>query len=291
MKRSTVELLLALGTWTVVGGAQPRMLNVGDARIRFEATGQGQALVFIHGWAQSLAIWDDQVREFTPRYRVVRFDRRGFGESTGYADDSADPADVRALLDSLGIRSAHVVGLSGGASAALNFAVAFPERASALVLYGLPPLRDYAAIPAFPRARDMFGELARQHGMDSVRRALSASPIVWVPPGREDLRAGMVSMIAAYSGRDLLDPRPESGRVPHARWQQLAGLRVPTLIVNGDHDLAPLLAFADSLRRQVPNARQVVIKDGGHGAHFAQPQQFNSALLEFFASISTARPQ
>ncbi|MGH7713574.1 MAG: hypothetical protein ACREOG_19960 [Gemmatimonadaceae bacterium] len=56
-------------------------------------------------------------------------------------------------------------------------------------------------------------------------------------------------------------------------------------------DLPPLLAFADSLRRQVSNARQVVIKDGGHGAHFAQPQQFNSALLVFFASISTVRPQ
>ncbi len=288
MSRSLLPMF-ALGTFAHAADAQPRMLNVGDATIRYEVSGQGQTVVFIHGWAQSLSIWDDQVRAFTPRYRVLRFDRRGFGESTGFADASADPADLLTLLDSLGIRTAHVVGLSAGARTALNFAAAFPERVRGLVLYGGGPVPDFPSLERGPGAQAILGEIARRHGMDSVRRFVVASPMFWDPPGRPDLHVLKERMMAAYAGRDLLDPRPESGRVPDARWDQLASLRVATLIVNGDHDFPNFLTFADSLVKRMPNARRVVIKNGGHGAHFAQPQNFNSALLQFFESVERAR--
>ncbi|MGH7696081.1 MAG: alpha/beta fold hydrolase, partial [Gemmatimonadaceae bacterium] len=57
------------------------------------------------------------------------------------------------------------------------------------------------------------------------------------------------------------------------------------LIVHGDHETPINKAFADSLMRRMPNARRVVITDGGHGAHVAQPEQFNAALLQFFTSL------
>lgn len=262
-----------------------RVLNVGDATLRYDVAGEGAAVVFIHGWAQSLEIWEEQARAFTPAYRVVRYDRRGFGQAAGHADASADPADLRALLDTLGIRAAHIVGLSAGATVALDFAAAFPDRVRGLVLYGMPPVQGYPSMPHM-RPRDIFGDIARRYGMDSVRRMILASPLVWVPTGRQDLRDAMRAAVSAYGGRDLLDPQPESGRVPHAQWDQLRDIRVPTLIVNGDHDLPEFLVFAEAARKQIPNARQVIIQDGGHGAHFAQPQQFNKALRDFFASLS-----
>jgi pimeloyl-ACP methyl ester carboxylesterase len=260
-------------------------LAVGDVTLRYLSTGNGPAVVFIHGWAQSLEIWDDQVRAFAPNYRVIRYDRRGFAKSSGYADATADPADVRALLDSSGVQSAILVGLSAGARVAMDVAVAFPDRVRGLVVYGMIPVPGYPPMPDAPRASDMFGEIARRHGMDSVRRAIMASPIPWVPPGREDLTRAIAAALVAYDGRDLLDPRPESGLVPHARWEQMRRVRVPTLIVNGDHDLAHALAFAAALERELPNARRAIIKDGGHGAHFAQPEPFNRELRQFFASL------
>jgi pimeloyl-ACP methyl ester carboxylesterase len=136
-----------------------------------------------------------------------------------------------------------------------------------------------------PNAQALFGEMARVHGIDSVRRFVAGSPLFWDPPNRPDLVERKQRMMAAYAGRDLLDPHPESGRVPDARWSQLPGIRVPTLIVNGDHDFPDFLVVADSMVRRMPNARRVVIKDGGHGAHFAQPQQFNAALRQFFTSL------
>ncbi|MEW5917050.1 MAG: alpha/beta hydrolase [Gemmatimonadota bacterium] len=277
--------MVLLGIAPAIAVAQPRMLNVGDARIRYEVVGEGPAIVFVHGWAQDLNIWDEQARVFARDYRVIRFDRRGYGESTGFADPSADPADLLALLDTLGVQTAHIVGLSAGARTALDFAAAYPARVSAIVYYGGAPVPGFPGMPNEMSAQSMFGELARAHGVDSVRRLVVASPLFWDPPNRPDLVELKVRMMAKYAGRDLLDPRPESGRVPRVQWGRLAELRVPTLIVNGDHDFPNILVAADSMARKMPNARRVVIADGGHGAHFAQPQQFNTALRSFFKSF------
>jgi len=284
VKRSTVGILLLLGASASVAGTQPRMLNVGDATLRYETRGTGQALVFIHGWAQSLEIWDDQVAAFAPRYRVIRFDRRGFGQSTGHADVSADADDVRILLDSLGIRTAHVVGLSAGARGALRFAAAFPDRVDGLVLYGAPPGPDFPGEPP-GRGQLIMVEIMRQHGIDSVRKAIKAAPIAWMPPGKPGLVERLNRALEEYSGRDLVNPQPQSGRVAEVRWDQTQNVRAATLIVHGDHEVPRNMAFADSLMRRMPNARRVVITDAGHGAHFAQPEQFNTALTQFFTSL------
>jgi 3-oxoadipate enol-lactonase len=291
MKTRHLGMIAAIAAFGVMSEAtaQPRMIDVGDAEIRYDVTGSGRVVVFVHGWAQSLTIWDDQVRALSPRYRVVRFDRRGFGRSTGFADPSADPADLRTLLDSLGIRSASVIGLSAGAAAALRFAVAFPDRVDALVLYGGTPPDGFPVPWPGPMPLVAFAQIARDYGVDSLRKAVVASPLAWVPPGKADVRERIGREMADYTGRDLLDPRPPSGRVPPARWDQLASFRVPTLIVNGDHELPYLILVADSLSRRIANVRRVVITDGGHGAHFAQPERFNRVLADFLATIPEAR--
>lgn len=272
--------------------AAPRAdtVSVGDAAIHYEISGQGPPLVLIHGWAQDLRIWGQQVSVFSPQYRVVRYDRRGFGRSTGYADASADPDDLRILLDSLGIESAAVLGLSAGSRAALNFAVAFPDRVSALVLYGQGPVDGFRPLPEGPDPVAMFRQVARTHGLDSLGRLIQAHPLAWMPPDKPELQDSLRAGWARYEGRDLLDPRPPSGRVPEARIDQLAGIRVPTLIITGDHEMPLFRQVADTLVRRIPGARLVTITEGGHGAHFAQPEQFNSAVLAFLAEALPATP-
>jgi uncharacterized Ntn-hydrolase superfamily protein/pimeloyl-ACP methyl ester carboxylesterase len=271
--------------------AQVRSLNVGDAVIHYEITGSGPPLVLIHGWAQDMTIWDDQVREFSNLYRVLRYDRRGFGRSSGHADETADPADLRVLLDSLGIRTAHVLGLSAGSNAALNFTVAFPDRVSAVVLYGQGPPRGFAPLPPegvnpFP----VFRDIVRAHGLDSLGKLIRVHPLAWMPPDQPELAEMLRKQWARYEGRDLLDPRPPSGRVQAARIDQLGQLRVPTLIVHGDHEMPLFQQVADTLVRRIPGARKVVIENGGHGAHFAQPARFNAAVLEFLAGLDRRPP-
>ena len=262
-------------------------INVGDAIIRYASTGTGTPIVFIHGWAQHLGIWDDQVAEFSPRFRVIRYDCRGFGESGGHADPTADPDDLRILLDSLGIVRAHVVGLSRGAGIALRFAALFPDRVDALVLYGIGPIPGFQPTPEGPSIVSQFAEIARVHGLDSAGRAVAASPLSWHPPDRPDLSERARRDWAKYKGRDLLDPRPPSGRTRVVRLADVDGITAPTLIVHGDHELPLFQLVADTLARRIAGARKVVIADGGHGAHFAQPARFNQALRDFFAAVES----
>ena len=269
--------------------AQARTLNVGDATINYEVAGNGTPLVFIHGWAQDLTIWDQQVPEFAREFRVIRYDRRGYGKSTGDADATADPDDLRLLLDSLGITAACIVGLSAGSRAAINFAVAFPDRVKALVIYGQAHLPGFTPAPEGPTPVMIFREIAQKHGLDSAGKALMAHQLSWTPPDQPQVRETLRAMWSRYSGRDLLDPKPESGRVPHARLDQVAELNVPVEIISGDHDLPLFLAVGDTLSARIRNARRVLISNAGHGAHLARPRDFNTAVRAFLMDV-TRRP-
>ena len=280
MRVAAISMLTAL---SVQAPAQSAMVDVGDAVINYEITGTGSPLVLIHGWAQDMTIWDNQVREFSKQYRVLRYDRRGYGRSTGSSDASADPMDLRILLDSLGIRSACVLGLSAGSRAAINFTVAFPDRVKALVIYGQAQLPGFTPIPEGPTPVMTFRTIAQAYGLDSAGKFLRAHPLSWMPPGRPELQKLLEAQWARYAGKDLLHPMPESGRVPHAHLDQVAAIRVPTLVISGDHDLPLFLQVADTLVRRIPGAQRVVIENAGHGAHFAQPARFNRAVLTFLA--------
>ena len=282
--------LLLVSLLLLVGGslsAQTRTLNVGDATINYDVTGKGPTVVFIHGWTHNMSVWDDQVPAFKSRYRVVRYDSRGFGKSTGFADESAEPQDLLLLLEALHVKKAYIVGHSRGGSVALRFASAFPNRVAGLVLYGAFP----QGYPAPPEVGQLFGSLptvARQNGLDSVGK-LVLGVVGWVPTGRTDVTDRYRRLWAAYSGKDLLDPHPESGRTRVPQIAELGNLKIPTLVIVGDHEVPFIASVADTLATHIPGAKKVVIPNAGHGAHFAQPASFNSALMDFFYDVERNR--
>jgi pimeloyl-ACP methyl ester carboxylesterase len=287
--------LLVSALFLFVGGetlAQERTLNVGDAVISYDVTGRGTPLVFIHGWTHNKSVWDDQVPAFSKRYRVVRYDSRGFGKSTGFADESVEPLDLLVLLEALRIDRAFIVGHSRGGGVALRFAAAYPDKVDGLVLYGSAPPADFPYPPESAESGRLFGSLpgvAKQHGLDSVWKLLLTTDLTWVPPGRTDVSERYRRLWTSYSGRDLLDPRPPSGKIPMPNIARLSTLRMPTLVIIGDHEMSFMAAAADTFANRIPNVTKVVIPDAGHGAHFAQPATFNSALMDFLDEVERTR--
>ncbi len=288
------RLLLIAGMACVAAtaAAQPsRYLNVSGARIHYVVSGSGPAVVLIHGWALDLREWTDQIAALSPRYRVIALDRRGFGKSTGITDPSADPGDIRALLDTLGIRSAILVGHSAGANVAQRVMAAMPERVSALVLYGGPPPLGMAGRGGSPEERGR-GAIARQYGIDSVLRATMSLPQFQAGPNRTRAMAARIdSMLKEYSGRDLLEDHTPSGAFPLATVDQVRSWRIPMLFISGEHEAPLWLAMSDTLVHWLPNARRLLIPGGGHGVHFDEPGRFNAALLEFLDSAVSAAPR
>jgi pimeloyl-ACP methyl ester carboxylesterase len=286
--RPAIRLLILAVLFARVGVAQQRSLNVGDALINYDVSGRGPAVVFIHGWTHNLSVWDDQVAALKSRYQVVRFDSRGSGRSTGYSDPSADPQDLLTLLEALHIPSAYIVGHSRGGDVALRFAVAYPQRVKGLVLYSAFG-KGFPAPPEFRQLLALLPEVAKTSGLDSVRKLVLASPLGWVPPGRSDLTERYRHLWASYSGKDLLDPHPESLRVPAPTTAQIQRLQIPTLVIVGDHEAPFIAADDDSLARWIRGAKKVVIPNAGHGAHFAQPASFNSALMDFIFDVERTK--
>ena len=281
--------LLVAGASQVVR-AQARFVDANGVRIHYTVAGSGPVVVLIHGWALDLREWTDQIAALSPRYRVIAFDRRGFGKSSGHVDPSADPADVRALLDTLGIRSAILVGHSAGAMVAQRFTAAMPERVNALVLYGGPAPAGFQGAEPRQAATDEAqarGAIARRFGLDSLLRDVLSRPQFIAGPHRTPaVAARLDSMLKDYSGKDLLDPQPPSGQFPAARLDQMKTWRFPVLFISGEQEARPWQVMSDSLVGWMPAARKVLIPGGGHGVHFDEPQRFNQALLEFLNAVS-----
>jgi pimeloyl-ACP methyl ester carboxylesterase len=263
---------------------QGESVSVGDARIYFEVAGRDTPVVLIHGWANDLRAWDDQFAVLAKNFRVIRYDRRGFGRSTSVGDLTADPVDLAALLDTLGVSSAHVVGHSAGARVALAFALAFPDRVRGLVLYssgppqGFPITADAAAFASLP-------VVARRVGLDSLGKLVMSMPAFHIPPQRDDVRRRVGALWSAYSGRDVLEEHAPSGKTPLAALNQLGQIRAPTLIVVGDADGAFFHQIADSLAARIAGARRETIRGGGHVVHMLAPARFNAAVEAFLRSV------
>src|SRR5688572_6215950 len=108
--------------------------EIAGARLYYEVAGEGHPLLLIHGGLGSLRMWDHQAMAWSKRYRVIRYDTRGYGRTETADVAFSDRADAAAILDHFRAPSAHVVGQSRGAMIALDFSIERPERVDSLVV-------------------------------------------------------------------------------------------------------------------------------------------------------------
>src|SRR5947209_274318 len=109
-------------------------VDVNGAQLRYEVRGEGYPLVLLHGGLADMRMWDEHMEPLSRRYRVIRFDMRGFGESVMPPGPFAFHEDVAGLLHALGITRAFILGLSFGGKIALDFTLEYPELVHALIL-------------------------------------------------------------------------------------------------------------------------------------------------------------
>jgi pimeloyl-ACP methyl ester carboxylesterase len=289
--RSAVAALIGVAAVTAPAAGQDGFLDANGVRIYHEVEGRGTPLVLIHGWSLNLRMWDLQARDLADEFRVIRMDRRGFGRSTGGEDPTWDPEDLRLLLDELGVKRCHMLGMSQGARIALTFAVAFPDRVRSLILHG-SPAPDGFGLPftgpdRLPNAE--FQTLAKTQGLDAARRAWAAHPLMEIPPGRREARERLRELLSAYRGGRWLSPVEPSGPAKLVSMGDLARLHVPTLIIVGDREVPYLRIVADALTYGIAGARKIVIPGGGHMVNIVEPDRYNRAVRSFLHGIGSER--
>lgn len=286
---SGLLLLAALLGPLQAAEARVATTQVNGVSLVYEIEGRGEPLVLIHGWAVHRGFWDGDVQRFASRYTVIRYDRRGFGESSGKPDITADPADLKALLETLGHPRVRIMGHSQGAAVALTFAVRYPEMVEALILFGAGPPAGFN-LPPGEDAPD-FAEwvaIARADGVEALREAIRAWAAQHFGERSPEVAQRAGDLLDSYTGLDLIDPAPPSNLVERARIDELQAVRGPTLVVHGQWEMPGFQIVADALIYGIPGARKVVIPGGGHIVNWTEPERFAAEILRFLREAEEA---
>ena len=219
-------------------------------------------------------MWEPQIVPLSRSCRVVAPDRRGFGRSTAPPDLSAEPSDLLALADALGLDRMVLVGMSQGARPALQLALRHPRRVAGLILQGAP-LDGFEPRPrgedAIPLA--LYRDHVRAGRIDEMKALWRAHPLM------RGVDAG--PLLDGYDGRDLL--------VPDMPAEPLAGslseIEAPALVLTGESDVPWRQLVGDALAYGLPNARRARIP-GGHLCNLDNPDDYNALVAAFVAEVA-----
>jgi 3-oxoadipate enol-lactonase len=267
-------------------------LDVNGGKIYFEVEGDGHPLLLIHGGLGSLRMWDEQLPALAERYRVIRYDNRGWGRTETDDVEFADRDDAAAVLDHVGATSAYVVGQSRGGSIALDFTLDHPDRADALVsvaggVGGYEAQREETE----PQPWDDMEHLWEAKDWSALAELETR---VWVdgwgqPSTRvdADLRRKVHDWILTTYQEEKIEGKPQSLDPPAAK--RLADVSVPTLVMVGEVDEAGGVTAGRHLAASVPGARLVEFPGVAHMIQLEEPERFNQLVLEFLADADRRR--
>jgi 3-oxoadipate enol-lactonase len=243
--------------------------------INYIVEGDGPWLTFSHSLACNLHSWDEEARRLSDHFKVLRFDTRGHGGSSAPAgaytlDLLAD--DLHGLLQALGVRSTHFVGLSMGGMIGQTFALRYPDMLKSLVLcdtssrFDLDINERVRIVQAqgiepmvAPTLSRFFSDEFRKASPDVVENVAAMIRSTPVP--------GYLGCCHAVSKIDLV--------------ARLKDIRCPTMVVVGKDDLVTPVAMAEEIHRAMPGSKLEVLPAAAHLSNLEQPEAFNQALAGF----------
>ncbi|MCI0553510.1 MAG: alpha/beta hydrolase [Anaerolineae bacterium] len=266
-------------------------VNVGDGKLWYEIGGEGDTLVLIHAGFVDSRMWDDQWDAFTERYRVIRFDQRGYGKSDPAQGPLSRRADLLRLLDGLEVERAVLLGCSMGGETAMDIALEHPERIPALIVASATP-SGFEMQGAPPRYVMEMMEAAQKGDLEQTS---DLQIRIWVDgPFREPEQvnssvrqhAAEMNWIPVKQGTFITaDAQPINLLNPPAS-TRLKEIRMPTLIMAGALDDPEILRAADIMASEIESAQKVMLPNSAHLLNMENPQMFNEAVLSFLGSLN-----
>jgi pimeloyl-ACP methyl ester carboxylesterase len=250
-------------TPTLPKAAQSGFAPVNGIRLWYAVFGRGEPVILLHGGLANANYWGHQVRALQRHYQVIVMDSRGHGRSSRnqepYGYDLM-ASDVVALLDHLKIRKAAIVGWSDGAIIGLDIAMKHPERVSRLFAFAANSDPSGVADIA---SSDVFNAYITRAGEEYKR--LSPTPTAYK------------SFVAEIT--KMWESQP--------KWtaSDLAAIKVPTWIVDGDHDEAIKRENTEFMAANIPDAGLLIQPEVSHFSFLQDPEQFTDDVLHFLERL------
>jgi 3-oxoadipate enol-lactonase len=267
-------------------------VEVDGGRLYYEVEGSGHPLLLIHGGLGSLRMWDGQVPAFAERYRVIRYDTRGFGRTESKDVEFSNLEDARAVLDHFEVPSAYVVGTSRGGIIGLDFLLAHPDRVDAFVSVASGVGGYQAELPA--DSSPPWDEMERLWEAKDWEALAELETQTWVdgwgqPKTRIDpeLRRRVHGWILENYRAEKPEGKPQPASPPAA--ERLGEVGVPVLVLVGDVDEAGTVVGGRHLAASVDGAKLVEFPNVAHMIHLEEPERFNRLVLEFLGGVDATR--
>jgi 3-oxoadipate enol-lactonase len=257
-------------------------IDTARGRIGVIDTGSGDQapIIFLHGVGSDKSVWRPQLEHFGKSRRALAFDYPGYGESEFAPDATRDDyaGAILAAMDVLGIRKAHICGLSLGGVIAIAMHAAAPDRCSSLVL------------------ADTFAD--HPDGGAIYKRSIDASR----DPGMRALAEGRIGALLASEDSGLRDEvietmaaiDPLSYRIgARAVWladqrDRAAAIQVPTFVLCGGDDAITPPSLSEELVTLIPGSKLKIIEGASHLANLDKVEAFNGAIDDFLATVEAA---
>ena len=269
--------LVALQAPAPASAARQGYADLPGVRLWFTDTGgRGIPVVLLHANTGNSDSWQFNIPAFEKAgYRVIAFDRRGWGRSTANPSTGSQPGtiagDLQALVTFLQLEKFHLVGIAGGGFAALDYVLTRPERLLSLVLAAStgqvtdPQLTEMAARTRPPEYNALPVQL----------REISFSYLATNPEGLKKWLD-----INSRSQQTGVPPQPP---LMQKTLPMLENIKVPALLLPGDNDLTAPPYIMRLLAAHIPGSELHGIPEAGHSANWEQPEIFNRLVLEFFS--------
>jgi 3-oxoadipate enol-lactonase len=265
--------------------------EINGARIYYEVAGSGHPIVLVHEGIADQRMWDDQFATFAQRYRVIRFDLRGFGQSTVPPGPFAFHDDLYHLLRHLDVTRASLIGVSMGGATVINFALAYPLMVESMVVVG-SAVGGLEWPDPTPEEMALFTQVEEAVEAGDFATANDIEIHIWVDGPKRNpadvnpaVRERVREMNLQIFTRQHENEQAQAQELEPPASARLGEIKVPTLVIIGDQDVSSIQAIADLLATSIPGARKVVMHNTAHVPTMEQPEAFNQIVLDFFASL------
>jgi len=289
MRKSVITFCLLVSALTNLPAQNSEKINsasvdtgyvlVDGGKLFYELAGSGKNIVLLHDGMVNREIWDEQFPLLAKTFRVVRYDRRGYGKSSDPQVKYSHIADLNQLFTKLEIDKAIIIGMSSGGRLAIDFTLTYPEKVTGLVLVG-------AVVSGFGYTSHMDtrgGHFNPQKYSDPVKvheYFIMDDPYEIYSENRA-AKEKVMKLIPNLARQNVVPTQP-AGKVAV---RSLSEIKVPALILAGEYDIPDVHAHAGVINAGIANSKREIIPQSGHLIPIEQPALFNEAVMNFLNKL------
>ncbi len=273
--------------------------DVNGIKICYEIQGEGDPVILVHGFGVKKEVWMCQYGPLSEKFKVIRFDNRGAGESD-HPDELFTmemlAGDIRGLMDALNIEKTHVVAWSLGGMFAQHFAIKYPERLNKLVLINtLPnwPGGDEAGITMY-----VDSQLAsiKAYQEDPIKAFFERAPMGYSRKFKKEMQEdtkkkfhGLFSVedYAQMKTSNIPTPKDIENQANALKYHdvidQLHLIKNETLIITADKDRQTPMSRNQLIHEKIPNSKIIVIHGAGHDSPLEKAPEINKHIIDFLS--------